>query len=55
MLYEVITDVEVDTSSQQTISQSLKELFKLGAFTVTVADFKDQGSKKMWHYELGAK
>lgn len=51
-----IIDVEIDNTSQQTISASLKSLKDTHSFvTVSSCDLKDFGSKHMHHYVLSCK
>jgi hypothetical protein len=51
-----IIDYEVDSTSQQTISNSLATLNKTyDVHTITSADDKRYGSSNMWHYDLSCK
>lgn len=49
-------NAEIDNTSQQTISQSIKALRESHkVLTLMTVDEKKYGSKDMWHYELGCK
>jgi hypothetical protein len=51
-----IVDMEIDNSSQQTQSASLKALNQAyDVFTITVFDPKLYGSRRLQHYELSCK
>lgn len=49
-------ELEIDTTSQQTISESKKTLNdNYNVYTVNSADDKRYGSKRMQHYDLSCK
>ena len=45
----------IDTTSQTTISASVKTIQSAGAFLITTVSKKDHGSPRMHHWELGGK
>jgi len=45
----------IDSTSQASISASIKSLQSAGAFLITTVSKKDHGSKRMHHWELGGK
>ena len=56
ILVKGIIDTEIDNTSQQTISASLKSLKDTHNFvTVSSCDLKDFGSKRMQHYVISCK
>lgn len=51
-----IVGMEIDCSSQETLSKSMEALKKEHRYvTVTTVDEKMFGSESMWHYELACK
>ncbi|MEG0771645.1 MAG: hypothetical protein RR436_07100, partial [Clostridia bacterium] len=46
-------DIEIDSTTQKKLSESLTILKTKNFYTVTNVDFKNYGSVKMWHFQLG--
>lgn len=49
------TDIEIDTTSNETMSNSLRALKEQGSAVVTHCNKHQYGTRNMWHYHIKTK